>query len=102
MQNKNYSEIAYLLRANSANIDNVVNIDIEKKYTIKCNGVKKTSNAKKTTSHKLETQITNISNSIGDLSVNGILAKKVKSDLYSNKRKDARKKLKQKITVSLN
>lgn len=63
-------------------------------YKIVCNGVKKTSNAKKTTSHKLETQITNISNSYGDLSPSGLLAKKVKNDLYTNKRKEARKKLK--------
>lgn len=69
-------------------------VSFESPYKIVCNGVKKTNNAKKSTPHKLETQINNISNSYGDLSVNGILAKKVKNDLYSNKRKDARKKLK--------
>lgn len=94
MQNKNYSEIAYLLRANGANIDNIIDIDIDKKYTIKCNGVKKTSNAKKATSHKLEAQITKISNSYGDLSPSGLLAKKVKQEYYDNKRLKFRKKLK--------
>ena len=36
------------------------------------------------------------SNSIGDLSVSGLLAKKVKQEIYSNKRKEARTKLKNK------
>ena len=36
------------------------------------------------------------SNSIGDLSIDGLLAKKVKQEIYSNKRKEARKKLKNK------
>jgi hypothetical protein len=69
-------------------------ISIEAPYKIICSGVKKTSNAKKATPHKLETQITNISNSYGDLSPYGLLAKKVRQELYTNKRKDARKKIK--------
>jgi hypothetical protein len=90
----NYNEISYLQRANKVNIDNIIKVDIEKKYSIKCNGIKKTSNAKKTTSHKIDIQIAKYSDVIGDISINGIFAKKVKNDLYSNKRKDARKKLK--------
>lgn len=90
MQNNKVVETAYLLRQNKANINNIVCIDIIKKYTIKCNGVKKTSNAKKTTSHKLETQINVYSNLIGDLSVNAQLKKQV----YASKRSEARKKLK--------
>lgn len=43
----NYSEIAYLQRANKVHIDNVVKVDIDKKYTVKCNGVKQSSFAKK-------------------------------------------------------
>lgn len=69
-------------------------VSIESAYKIVCNGVKKTSNAKKATTHKLETQITNISNSIGDISINNLLEKKIKDSLYMNKRKEARKKLK--------
>lgn len=79
MQNKNYSEIAYLLRANGANIDNIIEIDIEKKYVIKCNGVKKTSNAKKTTAHKLEAQINKISDAID------------RSNFQRNERREKRK-----------
>lgn len=56
MQSKNYSEIAYLLRQNKVHLDKKVKIDVEKKYAIKCNGVKISSNAKKTTPHKLEIQ----------------------------------------------
>lgn len=95
MQNKNYNEVAYLLRANRANIDNSVGIDIDKKYIVKCNGIKKTSNAKKTTTHKLEAQINAYSNMVGDCSPYAV--GKAKNDaMYSDKRKDARKKLKAK------
>lgn len=98
MQNNKVVETAYLLRQNKANLGNkrnVVGIDIDKKYTIKCNGVKKTSVAKKTTAHKIEAQINAYSNMVGDCSPYAV--GKAKNDaMYSDKRKDARKKLKAK------
>lgn len=70
-------------------------ITITNEYKTVCNGVKKTSNAKKTTAHKLESQINAYSNMIGDCSAYAV--GKTKNDaMYSDKRKDARKKLKAK------
>jgi hypothetical protein len=74
MQN-NHSEIAYLLRQNKANFDNIVGIDIDKKYNIKCNGVKKTNSAKKTIAHRLEKQFSDLANVI-DKKPNGFIARK--------------------------
>lgn len=70
-------------------------LTIETPYKIKCNGVKKTSVAKKTTAHKLESQINAYSNMVGDCSPYAV--GKAKNDaMYIDKRKDARKKLKAK------
>lgn len=74
MQN-NHSEIAYLLRQNKANFNNIVGIDIDKKYNIKCNGVKKTSNAKVAAPHKLEKQFNELAMAI-DKKPNGFIARK--------------------------
>jgi hypothetical protein len=59
---------------------------------IQVSNVKKTSNAKKVTVHKLESQINAYSNMIGDCSVNA----KLKKEVYESSRKNARKKLKAK------
>lgn len=75
MQN-NHSEIAYLLRQNKANFDNIVSIDIDKKYIIKCNGVKKTSNAKVNTPHKLEKQFDDLCRTHLDKKRNGFISRK--------------------------
>ena len=72
------------------NKDTQREVSIESQYKIICNGVKKTSNAKKTTSHKLDEQITKISNSIRDVSVNNLLQKKIKDTFYSTKQKEKR------------
>ena len=71
----NYNEIAYLKRANNENIDNIVGIDIDKKYTIKCNGVKKTSSAKVNTPHKLEAQFDELCRTHLDKKRNGFVNK---------------------------
>lgn len=70
-------------------------ITITNEYKTVCNGVKKTSNAKIATPHKLEAQINAYSNMVGDCSPYAV--GKAKNDaMYSDKRKDARKKLKAK------
>ena len=74
-QNSTVVETAYLLRQNKANFDNIVGIDIDKKYVIKCNGVKKTSNAKVATPHKLERQFNALAMVI-DKKPNGFIARK--------------------------
>lgn len=70
-------------------------ICITSEYATVCHGAKKTSHAKKTTVHRLQAQINAYSNMIGDCSPYAV--GKAKNDaMYSNKRKDARKKLKAK------
>lgn len=74
-QNSTVVETAYLLRQNKANFNNIVGIDIDKKYTIKCNSVKKTSTAKVNTPHKLEAQFNQLAMVI-DKKPNGFIARK--------------------------
>lgn len=65
---------------------------IKKDSVFNQSSIKKTSNAKKTISHKLEAQISVYSNTIGDCSINA----KLKKEIYESSRKNARKKLKAK------
>ena len=75
MQNSTITETAYLLRQNKANFDNIVSIDIDKKYTVICNGVKKTSSAKVNTPHKLEAQFDELCRTHLDKKRNGFVNK---------------------------
>ena len=68
---------------------------IKKDSVSKQLGIKKTSNAKKTTSHKLETQINAYSNMIGDCSAYA-LGKKQKDRECMDAKRASRKKLKAK------
>lgn len=75
-QNSTVVETAYLLRQNKANFNNIVGIDIDKKYVIKCNSVKKTSTAKVATPHKLERQFDELCRTHLDKKRNGFIARK--------------------------
>lgn len=75
MQSNKVIETAYLLRKNKANFNNIVKIDIDKKYITVCNGVKITSNAKKTTPHKLEAQFNTLCQTHLDKKRNGFVSR---------------------------
>jgi hypothetical protein len=66
-----------LLKKYNKGVDfnNFVGVDADKKYSIVCNGVKKTSNAKVATPHKLEKQFNQLALVI-DKKPNGFIARK--------------------------
>jgi hypothetical protein len=76
-QSSTLVETAYLLRQNKSNFNNIVGIDINKKYTIRCSGVKKTSASKINTPHKLEAQFNQLATVI-DKKPNGFI-KRIKA-----------------------